>query len=453
MQTIKLPYYTSSNSDKSTILSYLKQYSNCLHFMFNRTNDNLSETTIKHLPINNIQLLDSWFKQSCVKEATQIATTNKNTKVIFGGKKNFFNRLNNKITKDEYKILKLSPLYSIGEKSNPSVKANRKFHIEQDLLNITFKPNKLTKIPLKLPILKQNYLKILKTLYLRQEQKNISITYKIDTKYIYISFDEKELSVNPNRPYTENRVLSIDLNPNYIGWSIVDWLSESEFRVVKSGVYSLKYLNDIERELGLSSSDSRRKYISDKRRYEVLEICKNLVGKGLYYGVEMIGIEDLSIRGSDKGKGKMFNRLCNNNWLRNDMVNNIGKRCNIYGIRMQKVRAEYSSFVGNMVFRGLKLPDMVLSAIEIGRRAYEYLNQYIKKTKDKKKNIIIPNDKFYKDLVVKSLEEFDIKFEFSNLVELYYLVKKSKIRYRLSLEELGLKFLRQRHKKYEAIII
>ena len=421
--------------------------------MFNRTNDNLSETTIKHLPINNIQLLDSWFKQSCVKEATQIATTNKNTKVIFGGKKNFFNRLNNKITKDEYKILKLSPLYSIGEKSNPSVKANRKFHIEQDLLNITFKPNKLTKIPLKLPILKQNYLKILKTLYLRQEQKNISITYKIDTKYIYISFDEKELSVNPNRPYTENRVLSIDLNPNYIGWSIVDWLSESEFRVVKSGVYSLKYLNDIERELGLSSSDSRRKYISDKRRYEVLEICKNLVGKGLYYGVEMIGIEDLSIRGSDKGKGKMFNRLCNNNWLRNDMVNNIGKRCNIYGIRMQKVRAEYSSFVGNMVFRGLKLPDMVLSAIEIGRRAYEYLNQYIKKTKDKKKNIIIPNDKFYKDLVVKSLEEFDIKFEFSNLVELYYLVKKSKIRYRLSLEELGLKFLRQRHKKYEAIII
>jgi len=421
--------------------------------MFNRTNDNLSETTIKHLPINNISLLDSWFKQSCVKEATQITTANKNTKVIFGGKKNFFNRLNNKITKDEYKILKLSPLYSIGEKSNPSVKANRKFHIEQDLLNITFKPNKLTKIPLKLPILKQNYLKILKTLYLRQEQKNISITYKIDTKYIYISFDEKELSVNPNRPYTENRVLSIDLNPNYIGWSIVDWLSESEFRVVKSGVYSLKYLNDIERELGLSSSDSRRKYISDKRRYEVLEICKNLVGKGLYYGVEMIGIEDLSIRGSDKGKGKMFNRLCNNNWLRNDMVNNIGKRCNIYGIRMQKVRAEYSSFVGNMVFRGLKLPDMVLSAIEIGRRAYEYLNQYIKKTKDKKKNIIIPNDKFYKDLVVKSLEEFDIKFEFSNLVELYYLVKKSKIRYRLSLDDLSLKFLRQRHKKYEAIIL
>ena len=421
--------------------------------MFNRTNDNLSETTIKHLPINNISLLDSWFKQSCVKEATQITTANKNTKVIFGGKKNFFNRLNNKITKDEYKILKLSPLYSIGEKSNPSVKANRKFHIEQDLLNITFKPNKLTKIPLKLPILKQNYLKILKQLYIRQEQKNISITYKLDPNYIYISFDEKELAINYNRQYTENRVLSIDLNPNYIGWSIVDWLSESEFRVVKSGVYSLKYLNDIERELGLSSSDSRRKYISDKRRYEVLEICKNLVGKGLYYGVEMIGIEDLSIRGSDKGKGKMFNRLCNNNWLRNDMVNNIGKRCNIYGIRMQKVRAEYSSFVGNMVFRGLKLPDMVLSAIEIGRRAYEYLNQYIKKTKDKKKNIIIPNDKFYKDLVVKSLEEFDIKFEFSNLVELYYLVKKSKIRYRLSLDDLSLKFLRQRHKKYEAIIL
>jgi hypothetical protein len=30
------------------------------------------------------------------------------------------------------------------------------------------------------------------------------------------------------------------MNPNYIGWSIIDWKSESEFKVVKSGIYSIK---------------------------------------------------------------------------------------------------------------------------------------------------------------------------------------------------------------------
>ena len=38
--------------------------------------------------------------------------------------------------------------------------------------------------------------------------------------------------------------MSIDMNPNYIGWSIIDWKSESEFNIVKSGLISIKKLND-----------------------------------------------------------------------------------------------------------------------------------------------------------------------------------------------------------------
>ena len=45
------------------------------------------------------------------------------------------------------------------------------------------------------------------------------------------------------------------------------------------------------------------------------------------------------------------------------------------------------------------MPDMVLASIEIGRRGYEYSNQYIDKTKNKKKNIVFPDisdfDDFY----------------------------------------------------------
>ena len=51
---------------------------------------------------------------------------------------------------------------------------------------------------------------------------------------------------------------------------------------------------------------------------------------------------------------------------------------------------------------------MILASIEIGRRGYEFYNQYIVKTKEIKKNIIQPDLNLFNDLVIKSLEEFNI---------------------------------------------
>lgn len=454
MITIKLPYEVENVSDKELILEYIKQYSNCLHFMYNRVVDGLSETEIKHLPINNIELLDSWFKQSCVKESTQIHKTNKNGKVIFGGKKNYFNRLNNKITKEEFKLKKLSPLYSIGEGSNKGVKGNRKFNILDDHNTIIFKPNRTTKIKLILPKLRNNYRKTFEKLYKNQELRNFSITYKLDMEFIYISFDETCLGETNSRNYKENRIISIDLNPNYIGWSVVDWLSENKFNVIKSGVFSLKHLNDKEKDFKkekLNSGNPKRVYINNKRNFETLQISKKIIEIGLHYHVELFSMEDLNMKSSDKNLGKNFNRLCNNQWIRDILVRNLTKKCNIHNIKLQKVKPNYSSFIGNFLYRGLKLPDMVLSSIEIGRRSYEYNCQYIKKIKEIKKNIILPCEKFYGDLIIKSLEEFNINEKFNTLIELYSYLKNSKIKYRVSLDDLHLKFFRQKHLKYEHI--
>ena len=57
--------------------------------------------------------------------------------------------------------------------------------------------------------------------------------------------------------------MSIDMNPNYIGWSIIDWKSESEFNIVKSGLISIKKLNDKDLQLkgkGYSSESNKRIY-------------------------------------------------------------------------------------------------------------------------------------------------------------------------------------------------
>ena len=438
MQVLKIKYQTDDQS-LHIIQDYMKQYSSAQHFVYNRIQDNKSQKDIKQQvkQLNNVNLLDSWFVQCIFYDIP------KKQKIIFGGKKNYFQRLKNNISKEQFKLKRLSPIYSIGEVVNKSVKGNRKFHIEQDLENILFKPNKLTKINLQLIGLNKRK-QILSKLYQKQERKEIKIAYKLDLEYIYIIFEETDI-YNYETKFIKNRVLSLDLNPNYIGWSIVDWKSEAEFNVIKSGVYSIKKLNDKDFNLknkGYNSDSKERKYISDKRNFETIQIVKNLINKSIYYKCQLISIEDLNIKTSDKELGKRFNKLVNNSWCRNTFVNNLTKRCNIFNIKLLKVKPEYSSFIGNFLYRSLNLPDMVLASIEIGRRGYEFYNQYISKTKDIKKNIVRPNLSMFQKLYLKSLEEFKLQPTYKDLIDLYYFFKKSKMMYRLSIDQFNLQFSR-----------
>ena len=438
MQVLKIKYQTDDQS-LHIIQDYMKQYSSVQHFVYNRIQDNKSQKDIKQQvkQLNNVNLLDSWFVQCIFYDIP------KKQKIIFGGKKNYFQRLKNNISKEQFKLKRLSPIYSIGEVVNKSVKGNRKFHIEQDLENILFKPNKLTKINLQLIGLNKRK-QILSKLYQKQERKEIKIAYKLDLEYIYIIFEETDI-YNYETKFIKNRVLALDLNPNYIGWSIVDWKSEAEFNVIKSGVYSIKKLNDKDFNLKnkeYNSDSKERKYISDKRNFETIQIVKNLINKSIYYKCQLISIEDLNIKTSDKELGKHFNKLVNNSWCRNIFINNLTKRCNIHNIKLLKVKSEYSSFIGNFLYRHLNLPDMVLASIEIGRRGYEFYNQYISKVKEIKKNIIRPNLSMFNKLYLKSLEEFKLQPIYKDLIELYNFFKKSKLKYRLSIDDFNLQFSR-----------
>ena len=438
MQVLKIKYQTDDQS-LNIIRDYMRQYSSVQHFVYNRINDGKSQKDIKQQikTLNNINLLDSWFIQCSFYDIPKV------NKVIFGGKQNYFQRLKNNISKEQFKLKRLSPIYSIGEVVNKSVKGNRKFHIEQDLENISFKPNRNLCINLQLIGLNRRK-QILSKLYQKQERKEIKIAYKLDLEYIYIIFEETDI-YNYETKFIKNRVLALDLNPNYIGWSIVDWKSESEFNVIKSGVYSIKKLNDKDFNLknkGYNSDSKERKYISNKRNFETLQIVKNIVNKSIYYKCQIISIEDLNIKSSDKELGKRFNKLVNNSWCRNVFVNNLTKRCNIHNIKLLKVKPEYSSFIGNFLYRSLNLPDMILASIEIGRRGYEFYNQYISKVKEIKKNIVRPNLSMFNKLYLKSLEEFNLQPIYKDLIELYYFFKKSKLKYRLSIDQFNLQFSR-----------
>ena len=441
MLTLKIRYNMIDDFDIET---YQHQYSSCLHFVYNRIYDNptISEIELRkqYDNIRNRDLISKWMFQCCIKEAKQIYDSNKENKVIFGGKKNFFQRLKSNISKQEYKTNRLSPIYSIGEESKLG---NRLFRLQNDM-SIIFQPNRNQHYKIQLVGIGKNRLRYLSKLVDLQNRKEIGITYKLDKTHVYIIFDEsKVMSYDHNK--IKDRILAIDMNPNYIGYSIVDWKSSSEYNIIYNGCYSFKEYDNIENEMmeqKLASTSAIRKHIVNKHKYDMIDICKNIVDKAIYYKCDKIGMEDLNIKSGNKGAGRKFNKLCNNKWIRGIFVSNLSKRCNINNIKLVKVKPEYSSFIGNIIFRQEKLFDPILSSIEIGRRAYEYNSQYIDKLKTKIKNIVFPIVEHFYDSYVKSMEEFGIKEKFTTWINLYKQIKEAKIMYRFSLDQSDLKLFR-----------
>ena len=484
MQTLK---FRIEHRYNDLIVEYQKQYSIILHSAFKYFQKELelksvfsyitnNSDLIKRLKsLNNVELMNSWFIQSAIKEAyqlfksyqskldefnqkldrkTELLNKDKLTylekkelrklnkinkpKVIFGGKTNFYDRCSLNISKDEFKLKRLNPLYSIG--TAKPYKGNRFFRITESLDKVIFQPKCKEKYELTLIGVTKGYKQILSKLYNLQQLKEIPITYKLSKDYIYISFEENKLYKDEfDFKKIKDRYCALDLNPNYIGYSIIDWKSSNEYKIIDSGIYSFKELNDIYKTLkGTNSSDKHKLYLNNKRNHEIIEVAKNLINKCCYYKVENFIVEDLNIKVCDRNKGKNYNRLCNNTWIRNKFLNNIQKRCKIFNINYLEVKPEYSSFVGNIIFRSLNLPDQVLSSIEISRRGFEFKHQYILKDKPQIKNIVkidINNNEVFQSLFIKSMEEFNVQETFKDIVDVYYYFKRnSKLMYRVFLD-------------------
>ena len=142
MITLKLKYRLKDEQDMSLIRDYQRQYSSCLHFLYNRISDNPSitekELRLLYDSVNSCSLINKWLFQCAIKEARQIYNSH-GAKVIFGGKANYFKRNKLSITKEEYKAKRLSPIYSIGEADKLG---NRIFRLKPGNV-LTFQPNSI----------------------------------------------------------------------------------------------------------------------------------------------------------------------------------------------------------------------------------------------------------------------------------------------------------------------
>lgn len=438
--TLKIKYHTDKPEDTQLIREAMKQFTSVCHFTYNRNYDlyqtdkrtySTKEMTALQKTMKNVDLLDSHFKNSAIYTMKHYSLERK---TVFGGKFHMLQRSQGKLTNEEWKEFRLKHLCSVGEAPQ---KGNRKFKIIDTTL-IELRLKKDIHINLNLCNLRKNQKKKLEALILLQNEKRIPITYDLDQEYVRLIFDLNEVVKIQNKPAIQGRVMSIDMNPNYIGYSVIDMNDDGTIkRYIDHGVICIKDINDKVNSLkGVPSNSPIRIYLNNKRRFEVLEISKALALLAKHYQCEIFALEDLCMKAGDKGLGRSFNRLVNNQWCRSAFTTNLIKRLKLFKIKISKVSPAYSSIQGNLVYKYTGLPDMVLASIVIARRAILFQRQYIDKTIPITPNIIFIDDEEVFNVALSSLEECGCEVaSLKSWKDIGSLIKTRELRYRVPIED------------------
>ena len=346
------------------ITDYMRQFTSVYHYAYNRFNEGMSQMEVRRLAnkLNNTGLLDANLVQDAVDSAKSLVKE-AGGKVVFGGRKNWRDYNKGLISKEEYGKKKIVPVFFRGE-TNKSRRGNRKFRLDMENNQVIFKPNRHTRIVCKVETTKRN-----KTLLKLQRLCELGETYftcRLSNEHVWISFDEAILREKEYRPIRK-RILAIDLNPNYIGIAVRHGKS-----IIHKEIIGLKELN---------------RQGTNKKRYEDFEVSKRIASMAEHYRCEYLAHEKLDMESGDKGKGRKFNRLVNNDWRRRRFVNNLAKRCNIIGIKIQEILPQYSSFMGQI--QNEDEYDSVAAAIELSRRCHLFVSYYVDKTEQEVKGNIV----------------------------------------------------------------
>jgi len=395
------------------IEDYIRQFNNVKRFAFNRFLEEKSLSEVYHLScktLNNCDLLDASFRESAVFKAKELYDTG-NHKVIFGGRNNF-----NKLKYKKESALPLKKNVWLYSQGRSNFKGNRKFNFDLTNNKITFKPERGIKIDIEFENVSKNERKLLDEAQFLAQQKQCPISVSLSQEYVLFSIDETIIKQNRTK-IIKNRILSLDSNPENIGISIIDWKTPTTKTIIHKEVIDLSELRNTK---------------TTKKHYELLSVAQRISKLAKHYNCELVAFEKLNIKPKDNKKGKLYNRMVNNNWNRNLFFNNLIKWCNIYDIKTQEIEPAYSSFIGQMM--NSEEPDMIAASIELSRRAYLFYNTFITKQflpfKDgKKMDIVYPEF----DLNVlptrwKKMVESNTKID--SWKKLYTKLKKSELSYR-----------------------
>lgn len=289
---------------------------------------------------------------SALRNANALYTLNRDKKVYFGKYLRFKKGL---ISKDELRESRDNGLLSEGEMNQ---KGNRLFKVEVE--NNKFIYKRACKEHYDLEIVEKLSVKrkqILSRLQLLMSEKKIPVTIRLKKDIVYLTYDEKIVEKEKHfKRLFNNRVLGIDLNPNYFGISIIEFNHKDNFKVIHKEAIDVSKLQ--------TKSKDKIKFELYEINHHILKLCKQ-------WHVGKLACEDLKFNNKKKFWNKDLNRLCRNQFRFNIIKAHLQTLCNTFGIEFIEVNAAYSSIIGNFVHGSVTCPDMVAASIEIARRAYK----------------------------------------------------------------------------------
>jgi len=422
-KTVKLPIKVSQE-DKLFIQDLQRQSTSVVRYAYNRFFENLTEKDIRLLSksLKSIDSLNSWLTQCAILDAKSVFdrfNLNKdksiNSKQIFFGGKSLLSQYHKRqISKEQFKQGRLRAIDIQGEKQ---YLGNRMFELQiQSDNSLIFKVNRNRHIKIELPNLRNNWLNQLYKLEYLAEQKQIAYSIKLTSEFIYISFEDKETQ---EIPLKSNRCLGIDLNPNCIGVSVLEFDSKNQFKILCKKTFDISKLTV---KSGKASESKETRYLHNKLRHETIQIADSVLKIAKSFNCKFVFLEDLHFKQSDFGLSKGFNRLTKNKWLKSLFQEQLKKRLEIFGIKCFSVNPAYSSIIGNLQSDSF---DPVNASIEIARRGMEV--------------IILKTKKFYPDVWIKDSQDelWKQTFEESpkNWKEIFARLKNSGLKYRVSLDD------------------
>ena len=402
------------------IAVFQKKYNNVAHWAYNRALEGMGKfDVIKAVPLlNNVDELDRSWKEQAVKDGygkakatlakAKVKDEDGNKVVeelkpsIFGGRGLFYKRLRGKITREEYlKERKMFPVTCEGSKADN--KGNRKFKFDFNTFTGTVMLND-GRLPFSCHPTSKANMRLLLALQERIEKGECGMTCRISSTDFYIVFDVDNLDVEKAYKGDKSVTMAIDMNPNYIGMSIVDGKS-----VILRRAYDLSKIKG-----------------NDKKKYELTQIVLSMKRLCREYKVSAVGYEELVMPAADKGKGRRYNKQVNNEWCRDYFVNSLCKHLALTGCRCYEIAPQYSSFIGCIMYP--EETDSIAASIELNRRLRKYISIFIDKT-EPRGSVIYP--KYSEERLNRWKEEETPQSEFGGWVNAYQWMKKSKSSYRL----------------------
>ena len=288
MKSIKLQITNAPN-----IQDDMRIFSSIVRMAFNRFQDGLSEKETRAYVSQRFEY-NSWFIQSAVKEASALYSSIGKNKVIFGGKRNLYKYLKGLITKEQFRYNRLSALCSIGEFARYG---NRLVDFDLTHNRIFYKPSRGVHKEIQFHSVKKKLAKELELVQELADQKKMPITVKFTDKYLYLTYDESMIYNEAYKNLKSNRILGIDMNPNYIGVSVLEFNKDDSFKVLHKEVFDISALTNAS---GKASNHKKSKYLTNKLRHETIAIAYKISKLVDYWKCSKLSVEDLTIKSSDK---------------------------------------------------------------------------------------------------------------------------------------------------------